>query len=126
MCEQTKDVFYFGEDVDFYENDKVVKHDGTWHAGKENKAGLLMPGAPKVSMKYYQELAPGVAMDRAEIVSLTEKCKTPAGTFSKCMKVKEGSAIDLLATEYKYHAPGIGLVKDEDLLLIKSGFIKDK
>jgi hypothetical protein len=127
MCEQTKDVFYFGEDVDFYENDKVVKHDGTWLAGKSgNKAGLLMPGAPQLKMKYYQELAPGVAMDRAEIVSLTETCKTPAGTFSKCMKVKEGSAIELTATEYKYHAPGIGLVRDEDLQLIKYGFIKDK
>ena len=126
MCEQTKDVFYFGEDVDFYENDKVVKHDGSWLAGKENKAGLIMPGTPKVKMKYYQEIAPGVAMDRAEIVKLDETCKTPAGTFSKCMKVKEGSAIELAATEYKYHAPGIGLVRDEELRLIKYGFIKDK
>ena len=25
FCEETKDVFYFGEDVDFYENGKVVK-----------------------------------------------------------------------------------------------------
>jgi hypothetical protein len=126
MCEQTKDVFYFGEDVDFYENGKVVKHDGSWLVGKENKAGLMMPGTPKVKMKYYQEIAPGVAMDRAEIVNLDETCKTPAGTFSKCMKVKEGSAIDLTATEYKYHAPGIGLVRDEDLRLMKYGFIKEK
>jgi len=126
MCEQTKDVFYFGEDVDYYENDKVVKHDGTWLAGtKGNRAGLMMPGTPKPKMKYYQEIAPGVAMDRAEIVSLDETCKTPAGTFSKCMKVKEGSAIDIMAKEYKYHAPGIGLVRDEDLRLIKYGFIKD-
>jgi hypothetical protein len=125
VCEQTKDVYYFGEDVDFYENDKVVKHDGTWHAGKNgNKAGLIMPGTPKVNMKYYQEIAPGVAMDRAEIVSLTETCKTPAGTFKNCMKVKEGSAIDPTALEYKYHAPGIGLVRDEDLRLVKYGFIK--
>ena len=95
ICEQTKDVFYFGEDVDFYENDKVVKHDGTWQAGKNGaKAGLIMPGTPKLKMKYYQEVAPQVAMDRAEIVSLTDTCKTPAGTFTKCMKVKEGSAID--------------------------------
>ncbi len=127
ICEQTNDVFYFGEDVDFYENDKVVKHDGTWHAGKNGaKAGLMMPGTPKLGMRYYQEVAPGVAMDRAEIVSLTDTCKTPAGTFTKCMKVKEGSAIDLTATEYKYHAPGIGLVRDEDLRLIKYGFVKDK
>jgi len=127
ICEKTKDVFYFGEDVDFYEDGKVVKHDGTWLAGvKGNRAGLIMPGAPKVGMKYYQEVAPGIAMDRAEIVSLDETCKTPAGTFSKCMKVKEGSAIDLIASEYKYHAPGIGLVRDEDLRLVKHGFIKSK
>jgi len=124
ICEQTKDVFYFGEDVDFYEDGKVVKHDGSWLAGNGNRAGLHMSGTPKLKMKYYQELAPGVAMDRAEIVSLTEKCKTPAGTFSRCMKVKEGSAIDMSATEYKYYAPAIGLVGDESLRLIKYGFIK--
>jgi hypothetical protein len=126
LCEQTKDVFYFGEDVDFYENGKVVKHDGTWHAGVNgNRAGLIMPGSPKPKMKYYQELAPGVAMDRAEIVSLNETCKTPAGAFSRCMKVREGSAISA-GTEYKYYAPGIGLVRDEDLRLIKHGFITPK
>ena len=27
ICEKTKDVFYFGEDVDFYEDGKVVKTD---------------------------------------------------------------------------------------------------
>ena len=127
ICEQTKDVFYFGEDVDFYENGKVVKHDGSWLAGKDgNKPGLMMPGTPKVGMKYYQELAPRVAMDRAEIVSLTETCDTPAGKFPQCMKVKEGSALKLTETEYKYHAPGIGLVRDEDVRLIKYGFVKDK
>jgi hypothetical protein len=127
FCEQTKDVYYFGEDVDYYENGKVVKHDGTWLAGtKGSKAGLVMPGAPKVGMKYYQELAPGVAMDRAEIVSVSETCKTPAGTFKNCMKVKEGTALDPKVSEYKYHAPGIGLVRDEDLLLTRYGFIRDQ
>jgi hypothetical protein len=53
LCEQTKDVFYFGEDVDFYEDGKVVKHDGTWHAGvNDNRAGLMMPGTPRPKMKY--------------------------------------------------------------------------
>jgi len=126
ICEQTKDVFYFGEDVDFYEKGKVVKHDGSWLAGQNGaKAGLMMPGAPKLKMKYYQEVAPGVAMDRAEIVGLNETCKTPAGTFARCLKVKESSAISS-GTEYKYHAPGIGLVGDQDLRLVKHGFVKGK
>lgn len=127
MCEETKDVFYFGEDVEFYEDGRVVRRDGSWLAGtKGNRAGLMMPGAPKVKMKYYQEIAPGVAMDRAEIVSLSETCKTPAGTFGGCLKVKEGSAIEIFAKEYKYHAPGIGFVREEDLRLIKYGFIGDR
>lgn len=127
VCEQTKDVFYFGEEVDFYENGKVVKHDGTWLAGASgNRAGLMMPGNPKSKMKYYQEIAPGIAMDRAEIISLDETCKTPAGTFTKCMKVKEGSEIDITASEYKYFAPSIGLIRDENLRLVKYGFVKDK
>jgi hypothetical protein len=125
ICPETKDVFYFGEDVDFYENDKVVKHDGSWLAGvKGNRAGLIMPGTPKVGMKYYQEIAPGVAMDRAKIVSVTETCKTPAGTFKNCLKVEEGSALEPGVQEDKYHAPDIGLVRDEDLRLVKHGFLK--
>src|SRR3990172_2409492 len=122
ICEQTKDVFYFGEDVDYYESGKVVKHDGSWVAGASgNRPGLIMAGAPKTKMKYYQELAPGVAMDRAEIVSLDETCKTPAGTFPRCLKVKETSAIDLTAREHKYYAPAIGLIQDESLRLVKYG-----
>lgn len=124
LCEQTRDVFYFGEDVDFYEKGKIVKHDGTWLAGvQDNRPGLFMPGTPKVKMKYYQEIAPGIAMDRAEIVSVDDTCKTPAGTFSRCLKVKESSAIDV-GSEYKYHAPGIGLIRDEDLVLVKHGVMK--
>jgi hypothetical protein len=125
LCEPTNDVYYFGEDVNFYKKGKVVKHDGSWLAGtNDNRAGLMMSGTPKVGMKYYQEIAPKVAMDRAEIVSLDETCETPAGTFTNCLKVKEGSAIETFAKEYKYYAPGIGLIGDEDLRLIKHGFIK--
>lgn len=125
ICPQTKDVFYFGEDVDFYENGKVVKHDGSWLAGNGNNAGLMMAGAPKLRHKYYQEIAPRVAMDRAEVISLNDTCKTPAGTFANCLKVKEGSAIELAAIEYKYYAPSIGFVGDETLRLIKHGFVKN-
>jgi hypothetical protein len=127
ICPETRDVFYFGEEVDNYKDGKVANHDGSWLAGVGgNKPGLMMPGTPKPKMKYYQEIAPGVAMDRAEIVSLDETCATPAGTFKRCMKVKEGSAIELFAKEYKYHAPGIGLIRDEDLQLVRYGFVKDK
>ena len=122
MCDGTKDVFYFGEDVDFFEGKKIVRHDGSWLAGNGNKAGLIMAGSPKVGQKYYQEIAPDVAMDRAEIISLDETCETPAGKFAQCLKVKEGTALNIFETEYKYYAPGIGLIADQDLRLTKYGF----
>jgi hypothetical protein len=124
FCEQTKDVFYFGEDVEYYKNGKVTGTGGSWLVGGDNKPGLIMPGSPKVGMKYYQEIAPSIAMDRGKIVSMTETCDTPAGKFEKCMKVAETNAVEVLSflhPEYKMHAPGIGLIQDEDLILTRYG-----
>jgi len=70
-----------------------------------------MPGQPKVGARYMQEIAPDVAMDRAEVVSLTETVKVQAGTFTNCLKTKESSALESGA-EAKLYAPGIGLLKD--------------
>jgi hypothetical protein len=127
ICEKTKDVFYFGEEVDMYEDGKLASHSGAWLAGNDGaRAGLIMPGQPRIGMKYYQELAPGVAMDRAEVVSLDDGLKTPAGKFSKCLKTKESTPLNPSEKEFKIYAPGIGLIQDEDLLLTKHGFIEKK
>lgn len=127
ICRNTKDVFYFGEEVDDYKKGKIVGHGGAWRADQPGtKPGLMMPGSPKAGMKYYQEIAPGVAMDRAEVVSLTESLTTPAGTFRKCLKTQEGSALKPREREFKFYAPGIGLLKDGDMVLVKHGFIEKK
>jgi len=124
LCEETKSVFYFGEDVDYYKNGKIISHKGTWLAGINGaKPGLIMPGEVLVGSRFYQEIAPGVAMDRCEFVGLDSALKTPAGKFKNCLKVLEGNPLDG-AHEYKMHAPGIGLIKDEDLLLVEYGFVK--
>jgi hypothetical protein len=121
ISKKTGDVYYFGEDTDIYKNGKVVDHEGSWLAGEHGaRFGLAMPAKPKVGEAYYQELAPKVAMDRAEIVSLTEKLKTPAGDFKDCVKVKETTPLEK-GTEYKIYASGVGLIKDGDLLLVKFG-----
>jgi hypothetical protein len=125
LCDQTKDVFYFGEEVDFYENGRVVRHDGSWLAGTgDNRPGLMMPGAPRVGMRYYQEVAPGVAMDRAEILRLDETCKTPAGTFRNCLRVREETPLEPGVTEHKYHAPDVGLVRDGEMALTRYGSVR--
>jgi hypothetical protein len=47
---RTNSVYYFGEDVDIYKDDKVVSHEGAWLAGKNGaRFGLMMPGLPLLS-----------------------------------------------------------------------------
>ncbi len=121
----TGDVFYFGEEVDFYRQDVIVGHSGAWIAyEKGNKPGLIMPGTPKAGMKYYQELAPGVAMDRAKIISISENFKTEAGEFSDCLITQESSKISPTDIEYKTYCPGIGIVQDQSMILKRYGFVK--
>jgi hypothetical protein len=119
--QETGDAFYFGEEVDFYENGVIVGHKGEWLAYEnENKPGLIMPGNPVVGMKYYQEIAPGVAMDRAEVIDVSAVFKSQAGEFKDCLITKESSKIEP-GTEQKTYCPGIGLVQDQSLLLASYG-----
>jgi len=121
---ETGDVFYFGEEVDFYSDGEIVNHKGAWLAGINGAMpGLIMAGKPKVGLMYYQEVAPGVAMDRAEIITLDEVLETSAGTFTDRLKTKEGTALNRFEREFKTYAPGIGLIQDQSLLLINYGFI---
>ncbi len=116
---ETHNVYYFGEEVDMYKNGKVTSHEGSWRADRDGAhQGVLIPGDSKVGDKYYQEKAPGKAMDRGENVSITETVKTPSGTYKDCLKVKETTPIEP-GTEYKLYAPEIGLVAEGDLKLVK-------
>ena len=115
-------VYYFGEEVDIYKNGKVVRHEGAWESG-QNRArfGLMVPGHAEVGARFYQEIAPGVAMDRARIVAIDASIRTPAGEFKGCLEFVETSPLEPLARDTKIYAPGIGLVKDGSLLLVEHG-----
>ena len=115
----THDVYYFGEDVDMYKNGKVSGHEGAWLSGvKGAKFGLMIPGKATGGDKYYQENAPGIARDRAEIVSTSEDFKVPAGTFKNCLHTRESSEIEP-AVEDKWYAPNVGLIKEDNLVLVR-------
>jgi hypothetical protein len=120
ISRKTSSVYYFGEDVDIYKDGKVASHEGAWLAGQNARFGLMMTGTPLLGARYYQEIAPGVAMDRAEIVSLVETIETPAGKLESCLKVKETTPLEK-GVGYKSYAPGIGLVRDDAFKLTKYG-----
>ena len=120
VCTETNDIYYFGEEVNMYEDGTIQSNEGAWLAGENGSmAGLLYPANPTVGMKFYQEIAPGIAEDRAEIISLNEMLEVPAGNFNKVMKVEETTPLEPREREFKYYAAGIGLLQDEDLKLTK-------
>jgi hypothetical protein len=100
---RTHDVYDFGEAVDLYRDGRIVSHDGSWLAGVDSAHfGLMMPGQPHRGERHYQELAPAVALDRAEVVGVSEAVATPAGRLQICLKVKETTPLKPGAKEYKY------------------------
>jgi hypothetical protein len=120
-CWPSRDVYYFGEDVDIYAAGRIVSHEGAWHAGTNGaRFGLMMPGSPVMGQRFYQEFAPKVAMDRAEVVGLSGNLKTPAGNFNQVLKIIETTPLDR-GSEAKYYASGVGLLQDGSLKLVKYG-----
>jgi hypothetical protein len=117
ICAETNSIFYFGEDVDIYEDGQIVSHEGAWRAGVEGaRAGIIMPGTVLLGSRYYQEVAPGVAEDRAENVAMDGTVETPAGTFTDCLQVDETTPMES-GVSIKMYAPGVGLVQDDILYL---------
>ena len=120
ICGPTNNAIYFGEDVDMYEDGKSISHEGAWLSGENgSKAGVIMPGKVEVGLKYYQEIAPGIAEDRAEIVSVNDTLETPAGKFNQVLKTEETNPLKPGEKEFKFYAPGIGLIQDEAIKLVK-------
>lgn len=114
----TNDLYYFGEDVDMYRDGRITSHEGAWRSGMAGvRFGLLLPGTPRLGDRYYQEVAPGIALDRAEIISLTDTLATPSGTYSGCLRTEETSGLNAGERGAKVYAPGIGLIRDSVLLL---------
>ncbi|MBI2212810.1 MAG: hypothetical protein HYU52_04115 [Acidobacteria bacterium] len=123
-CEETNDVFYFGEEVDIYHDDGTVTHDGAWRAGEPDangvaEPGIIMPGRFLLGARYFQEIAEGTAMDRAENAEMGLDVTTPAGEFHDCVKVVETTPLEPKAVSVKLYCPGIGLVYDDGVELVE-------
>jgi hypothetical protein len=97
----------------------LYTEDGSWKHGFEGgKAGILMFSDPssEVGTVYRQEVSLGNAEDAAEVLSFNEAPVTvPTGTYTNILKTLDFTPIEPDATEYKYYAPGIGMIKEEAL-----------
>jgi hypothetical protein len=128
ICEPTNDVYYFGEEVDIYNEDGTVTHEGAWRAGEPDEdglaePGLMMPGTFLLGSRYYQEIAEGIALDRAEHIAMGLEVTVPAGTFTDCVQVIETTPLEPGSESEKIYCPGVGLVMDNVLELVEYGFV---
>ncbi|HSK79462.1 MAG TPA: hypothetical protein VLQ45_23615 [Thermoanaerobaculia bacterium] len=116
-CIETNDVFYFGESVDFYEDGRIVGHEGSWQAGVDGaQPGIIIPARFLLGARYFQEIAPE-AMDRAENVEMGLTVTAAGETFEDCVKVRETSPLEPDDESVKVYCPGVGMVQDGEIEL---------
>lgn len=108
------DVWYFGEFSQNYENGAPVDSDGSWEAGVGGaRPGIIMKADPQVGDAYFQEFAPGIAEDQAQVMSTTGTSTVLQGTFSGVLETKEWTSLEPNSRERKFYAPGIGLILEQ-------------
>ena len=122
------DVWYFGEDVNNYENGKLVDHAGTFiHGVNGAKAGIWIKADNKAGDSYRQEYYKGEAEDMRDVVAVNQTVKTAKATYTGCIKFYDWTRLDKKSKEHKYHCPDIAalvlsehLVKGEKTELVSS------
>ena len=104
-------VWYLGERTTEYENGKPVSTDGSFEDGVDGaRRGIVMLARPRIGREYAQERAPGVAEDRARVLSRDEQVEVPAGHFRHVLMTRDWNPLEPKVNEYKFYARGVGVV----------------
>jgi len=108
-------VWYMGEDVSNYESGVLEDKEGSFEAGVDGaKPGIIMLADPILEMPYRQEYCFNKAEDWGKLIARGVTVTTTYGTFDNCLKTEDWNALEPDSPiEYKYYAPGIGVVKEE-------------
>jgi hypothetical protein len=99
-------VWYFGEDVFDYRNGAVAMTEGTWRAGRDGPAAMIMPAAPRVGDAFRTENIPGVVFEEVEVKSVGRRVDGPRGPLEGAMVGEELHSDG--THEDKLFAPGYG------------------
>ena len=102
-------VWYFGENVDNYENGVIVDHEGTWLAGRDGPPGMIMPADPQVGDVYRPENIPGFVFEEVTVQRTGVTVNGPRGPVPGALFVQERLMDG--TTEDKIYAPGYGEFK---------------
>lgn len=99
-------VWYFGEDVAEYEDGEIVSTEGTWLAGRDGPAAMIMPADPQVGDVYRTENVPGIAFEEVTVKAVDLAVHGPHGPVDGSIIVSELHQDG--QREDKVFAPGYG------------------
>jgi len=82
-------VWYFGEDVFDFRDGAIVVTEGTWLAGRDGPAAMIMPGDPQIGDVYRTENAPGFVFEEVTVRSVDEQLDGPMGPIDGGLLAEE-------------------------------------
>jgi hypothetical protein len=107
-------VWSLGERIRQVRRGRVIGHAGGWIAGRSGaRRGLFMPAVPAIGRRFRQTRAPGVARERATVVSLDTSIATRAGRFTGCLQTRVTGRRRRAVRESRVYCRGVGLVREQ-------------
>jgi hypothetical protein len=100
-------VWYFGEDVFNFVDGFIADTHGTWIAGKDGPAAMIMPADPKIGDVYRPENIPGFVFEEVTVKAVDRTLPGPLGPVEGGLVIEELHLLDN-STEGKTFAPGYG------------------
>jgi hypothetical protein len=99
-------VWYFGEDVFNFEDGVVADTEGTWMAGRDGPAAMIMPADPQVGDVYRPENIPGLVFEEVTVKAVDRRVAGPRGPVDGAILIEELHMDG--KRESKTFAPGYG------------------
>jgi hypothetical protein len=107
-------VWYFGEatkELDRHGN--TISTEGSFKAGVDGaRAGLYIPGHPKVGQSARQEFYVGQAEDHFKILDRNARVSVPYVTTHHSLRTKEWTPLEPNVLDNKYYVRGVGTVRE--------------
>ena len=82
-------VWYFGEDVFNFADGNIVDTHGTWIAGKDGPAAMIMPADPQVGDVYRPENIPGFVFEEVTVTDTDLTVDGPLGPVDGSLLISE-------------------------------------
>ncbi|MGH3034881.1 MAG: hypothetical protein ACRDON_10085 [Gaiellaceae bacterium] len=104
--DDTGAVWYFGEDVFNFKDGFISDTHGTWIAGKDGPAAMIMPADPKPGDVYRPENIPGFVFEEVTVKAIDQTLEGPLGPVEGGLLIEELHMDN--TTEGKTFGPGYG------------------